>query len=741
MATGTSSVNAPSVGSTPTFTEFALPSGSRPQGIAVGSDGALWIAEAGTKRIARMTTDGTVTEFALPATSEPQDIAAGPDGSLWFTEFDSRHIGRITTAGVVTEFATQIGAVPSYGITAGPDGALWYAVDGANTIGRITTDGHITTFSPSTVFSNPVDIAAGPDGALWFTEFSNLNGGTNAIGRITTTGLITLFPLPSFFPVAWGITAGSDGAMWFTERRGRIGRITTAGVITEFESTTLSEAPIDIAAGPDGALWFTHASGIGRITTAGVMTDFTVPTANSAPWAVTAGPDGNIWFTEGAASKVGRLTLGDDPNPKIALDWTADDDVGTMLNAPLVVRVFCSPGLDASAGVTEYLWHVESPAHAVIETRPTRDCSLSLVLDATKDEGVYPTRVDALKGTTVLASAHVDVIVQDFLTVSIGDSVGSGEGNPDRGCAPGSCIDPRSSPAVWEEPGCHRSHFAGSAVAPLMVESFDPRSSVSLLHIACSGASTSNGLLGSYDGIDGKRDYPPQVQQIETALAGREIDALLVSVGGNDIGFSHILKDCAWGTDCVARTAKKLPRDISRLDTQLFALNACLSSTDARCQAMLTKEERKGWGSPIKSLGIDPERVFITTYFDPTRDQNGTQCQGIFFQTVGAGITPAELTYLSDTVIPALNDEIRLAAKLYGWTPVDGADQAFKTHGYCANDTSRWIRTFAESAANQGDTNGTMHPTVAGHEWYGARLFDALSAKLFDDAGLPRLPR
>jgi streptogramin lyase len=66
-----------------------LTPGSRPTGIASGTDGALWFTESASPgRIGRITTGGDVTEYTEGLTPDraPWMIAPGPDGNMWFTE-------------------------------------------------------------------------------------------------------------------------------------------------------------------------------------------------------------------------------------------------------------------------------------------------------------------------------------------------------------------------------------------------------------------------------------------------------------------------------------------------------------------------------------------------------------------------------------------------------------------------------------------------------------------------------
>src|SRR5262245_3661455 len=85
-----------------------LPPGRAPEGIVLGPDGNMWIAEEGGNRIGKISPSGALLdEFPIAtANSSPETIVVGPDGNLWFTMWQSDRVGRITTTGVITEFPT-----------------------------------------------------------------------------------------------------------------------------------------------------------------------------------------------------------------------------------------------------------------------------------------------------------------------------------------------------------------------------------------------------------------------------------------------------------------------------------------------------------------------------------------------------------------------------------------------------------------------------------------------------------
>jgi streptogramin lyase len=320
-----------------TVTDFPIhpdsPPTGQPQGIALGADGNLWVAEYSGNAIVVLNPGGVrIGSFTLPTpNAQPIGIAAGPDGALWFTEYGAGQIGRVTTAGMITEFPLSSAASQPYFICAGPDGAMWFTEFAADRLGRITTSGAITEFS---VTGAPTGIASGPDGALWFTEYT---GG--AIGRLTTGGGLTEYPIPTTSSAPYDITKGPDGALWFTESAtSKIGRVTSAGVFTEFPTPTPSSGPAGILDGVDGRIWFAerNASRIGAVSTAGEFAELPAPSSvPSQPAALSRGPAGTMWFTEGALDRAGRINLAD-PLVEFAIPPVAGSSL--PLQATSIVR-------------------------------------------------------------------------------------------------------------------------------------------------------------------------------------------------------------------------------------------------------------------------------------------------------------------------------------------------------------------------------------------------------------------
>lgn len=132
------------------------------------------------------------------------------------------------------------------------------------------------------------------------------------------------------------------------------------------------------------------------------------------------------------------------------------------------------------------------------------------------------------------------IVVEDVLWVVVGDSVASGEGNPDTSpSGPG-------GRGGWMDSTCHRSANSGAVQAAFDYEEEYEQSSVTLVHVACSGATTFSGLIGPQVPNDffGAEASAHQLAVVESLVGDREIDALVMQIGGNDMLFGPAAKFC-----------------------------------------------------------------------------------------------------------------------------------------------------------------------------------------------------
>ncbi len=289
------------------------------------------------------------------------------------------------------------------------------------------------------------------------------------------------------------------------------------------------------------------------------------------------------------------------------------------------------------------------------------------------------------------------VEIEDKLIVALGDSVASGEGNPKV-----------AGPDRWLDEPCHRSAAAGFEQAANQLGKVDRRRSITFVSLACSGARMDQGLLESYAGIDpapGKASYLPQVDRLgeidlrRRADGGPGVDAVLLSVGANDVRFSSVVKQCALPGDCREGVKRAVEERLAALDDRYDELADALDETA-------------------------PETpVFVTEYFDPTHDEFGRFCKD------GPGLTTdEEAQWAYEELLRPLNREVKTAADRNGWQRIGGIASDFKHHGYCAREKG-WVRTLPDALLKDNPA-GTLHPNEEGHKAIARRVAGPLAAEL-----------
>lgn len=379
----------------------------------------------------------------------------------------------------------------------------------------------------------------------------------------------------------------------------------------------------------------------------------------------------------------------------------SDSSLGSITPASWHVNVDASDNGSCKRGL--YSWSVDG---TLVGTTPL--CTYGFDLPSLK---TYTVRLDVTYMDGGTAWTEKPVTPKDWLIVSIGDSLASGEGNPDHD-------------ATWESSRCDRSAAAGPALAAAQVERMDPHSSVTFIHLACSGAKLQQGLLAPFDGENPTctrvghgcpRDPPlaAQLSQLKQLIGDRQIDALVISAGANDIGFSDMaidcyLWDCASPTTDYPRSGNQIPNphyiDLDELQRKLDKLGHLYDELYA-CVRILSPE-----GCPDSSLTLAtrPANVYFTLPHDPTQADDGTSCTG----STPLGIDATEWQYIALYVLPMIRDTM-VADTPVGVNLLSQTMTNFARHGECANNS--WVRNLSQSLAIQHDLHGTLHPNGLGH--------------------------
>jgi hypothetical protein len=340
----------------------------------------------------------------------------------------------------------------------------------------------------------------------------------------------------------------------------------------------------------------------------------------------------------------------------------------------------------------------------------------------------------------------------------------------------------------WQDRSCHRSALSGQVQAAKLLEAADPRTSVTFIHLACSGATVWNGLIGEeYNGPEpGPAKVPPQIGEAVRLAGGRALDALVVSIGGNDVGFAKVIQACVLQLKCFENPPTTDPAAMGYIDEMCTPLGplaplctdyfgglsapsesaesiflgsgtACggaagddvgeVGLDDLACNYARVQEELETLRTQGDLHGLFGEEgrvgVYLTAYPSITRrepDSPGGPTEPCGFDPTAPaagraknlpGVPLPEILWAESFVVPRLAGAMEAAATLHGWRYVDGHVAAFDGHGYCADDN--WIVRIPESVQTQArpipllaSFLGSVHPNPAGHEEYAHAIAEAL---------------
>ncbi len=277
-----------------------------------------------------------------------------------------------------------------------------------------------------------------------------------------------------------------------------------------------------------------------------------------------------------------------------------------------------------------------------------------------------------------------------FTLVALGDSYGSGQGAPDQVWKWWKFGTP-----TWHDKRCNRSLNAGAAQAATKLRVTHP--GLDYASYACSGSTIEEGLIGPYGGSEPPMGNPPplrpQVQDLADLHAAIGVEAVVISVGGNDIYFKPIVAACL------------VPGP-----AQCNLLNSIIENKLQQLRGRLDLLKQQ-----LDLVPIDPSRIFLSEYPDPTHDRDGSYCANEPVGDLLGGIDQTEAQWASEEVLAKLNLEVCTAAHDYGWNYVGGVAAAFSGHGWCAGPDDGWINSINDSMEKQRHYRGGVHPNRAGY--------------------------
>ena len=404
-----------------------------------------------------------------------------------------------------------------------------------------------------------------------------------------------------------------------------------------------------------------------------------------------------------------------------------DEDYLTPSDHPVVVRL---TGMIPVGATCAWSFDDGDGPHA-----STLDCAEPISLRVRYGRRTVAT-VDVSSGSRPTERIQTDIQVRDILIAGLGDSIASGEGNPDRAIAlsdegfcfrsylgtdrrqyyrpsragfrggracdaPDTLADWQRNAAQWFNAACHRSLYSYQTRTALALATRYPHIAVTYLPLACTGATIPTGLLGSQRA----RECPPgkgtgcqtsvnaQVAELREALTAakrrqpdRKLDLLLLTIGANDVYFSGLVADVIVET---------------RTERSLFGRSGVMASVEDS-RGALARELPKNFARLREALrplvGGDLSHVVYVSYANPALAGGGMPCRG---GPAGFEIHPSfsadpqrlarVSTYVDTEFLPQLkslatctNGALCNDPEADSMTFVNAHQAAFADHGFCA---------------------------------------------------------
>jgi hypothetical protein len=344
--------------------------------------------------------------------------------------------------------------------------------------------------------------------------------------------------------------------------------------------------------------------------------------------------------------------------------------------------------------------------------------------------------VDVSAGADASQHLSTEIGVRDILIAGLGDSIASGEGNPDRPIALAddgfcfryylgtaaaqyfrpsragykggrACEAPDLLPvwqqhsALWFNAACHRSLYSYQTRTALALAVRYPHIAVTYLPLACTGATIADGLFGGQRarecaptkstascqvGVNGQlAELREAMTQAKRRQADRKLDLVLLSIGANDVFFSGLVADVIVDTPT---------------ERALFRRTGLIATVDDS-RAALASDLPQGFGKlreALKPLVGDLSHVIYTSYGNPALSAGGAPCPG---GRAGFDIHPSfnadrqRLAEVSNFVQQEFLPQLKALASCQSgvlcrdpngdrMTFVDAHQAAFADHGFCA---------------------------------------------------------
>jgi hypothetical protein len=270
--------------------------------------------------------------------------------------------------------------------------------------------------------------------------------------------------------------------------------------------------------------------------------------------------------------------------------------------------------------------------------------------------------------------------------------------------------------ARWQDQACHRSLYSHQLRVALQLAVEDPHRAVTFVGVACSGAEIASGLFLRYKGHEWVPN-PPELSQLSAvaeaqcggrardqefpeayhiqgkleelmggltlrkcnADAARKIDLLLLSIGGNDIGFSRLVANAVLADGSMLR-------QLGGWFGEVYGFTEAGKFLDVLDDRFKAVKRAVHWQLHIP--WSESDRVILTGYPPMALLEDKSPCPD-----GNAGMTVlSDFFFLSaskaregNTAAERLHATMQDAALQHGWTFVEDHRKVFRGRGICTD--------------------------------------------------------
>lgn len=238
------------------------------------------------------------------------------------------------------------------------------------------------------------------------------------------------------------------------------------------------------------------------------------------------------------------------------------------------------------------------------------------------------------------------------------------------------------------------------------------------LNIACSGAKTVN-VIRAENGGTGQYGEQSQTDQLAELAKSHDVELVVLSIGGNDLGFASIIQDCVVAyTTALRRCAATQQQAV---DAAMPAAMAGVSQSIDDIRAVLAEAGQKP----------SSYRLVLQSYPSPIpRGADNRYPERLLSRQV-IGSCPfwdSDSDWARDRLVPQISTALATVAKEKGVQFLDLSD-AFSGREACATASSQPLRApsgehsewarFLTLGATQGIVQESLHPNAYGQQAMG----------------------